>query len=541
MNKYILLPTVFIFNYGSLNAQEDNKHVNDKPNIICIVCEDISPMIGCFGDSISVTPNLDEFSKSAIRYTKMFSNIGVSAPSRYALITGRYPMADGANYMRTTGAPDQKPKGIYPYSVIVSPDIKCYTELLRENGYYCTNNSKTDYQFEVPVTAWDECGNKAHWKNRPKGMPFFSIFNLFVTHESQIWIRTNKKLSVEPNNIKVPPYYPDNDVVRHDMAVAYSNITEMDRQFKKLIDELEMSGEKDNTIIIWYSDNGGPLPFHKREIYDRGTHVPFMISFPDGYGAGSISEQLVAFVDIPATILSLAGIEIPKFMHGQAFLGKYKSIKERKYVFGGRDRMDECIDKQGYIRDKKYRYVRNYYPGTCNYLNVGYRLNMPMMKNIIEMHKNGLLSSVQSSFFDVLRLQEEFYDLDKDPYELNNLINDTNYNSEIDRLRKEYEKCINKDMENWFIPEVDNISKILPDGKQPKVIKPEFHINDGRIIIKSQTIGASINYRFIYNNMKKSRWQIYSHPISIPENAIIEAVGARIGYGNSEISTLSGI
>lgn len=539
MNKYIVLPTLLAINNGVLNAQEEKKDVQEEPNIICIVCEDISPMIGCFGDRIAVTPNLDEFSKGAIRYTNMFSNVGVSSPSRYALITGRYPMADGANYMRTTGVPEQKPEGISPYSVIVSPEIKCCTELLRQSGYYCTNNSKTDYQFDVPATAWDECSNKAHWKNRPSGVPFFAIFNLFVTHESQVWERTNKELSVDPNDIIVPPYYPDNKIIRHDMAVAYSNITEMDKQFKKLIDELEESGEKDNTIIIWYSDNGGPLPFHKREIYDRGTRVPFMISLPDGYKAGCISDQLVAFVDIPATILSLAGIETPRYMHGQAFLGKYKSKKEREYVYGGRDRMDECIDKQGYIRDKHYRYIRNYYPGTCNYLNVGYRLNMPMMQNIIQMHNDGLLSSVQASFFDNQRPAEEFYDLRKDPYELHNLIEDADYSDDIKRLRSEYDEWINKYMDNWLISERENIARMLPDGKQPKVETPQIQIEDGKAIISTKTEGASINYRLVYENGEKSRWYIYSQPIPIETSANIEAVGARIGYKDSDIKLLA--
>lgn len=536
MNKYILLPSILVV--GNINVQKaEIPNSPKKPNILCVVCEDISPMIGCFGDKVSVTPNLDNFSKNAIRYTNMFSNIGVSSPSRYALITGRYPMADGANYMRTTGAPDQKPEGISPYSVIVSPEIKCYTEFLRKSGYYCTNNSKTDYQFEVPATAWDECGDKAHWKHRPKGMPFFAIFNLMVTHESKIWERTNEKLSVNPNNIIVPPYYPDNATVRHDMAVAYSNITEMDRQFKKLIDELDKSGESDNTIIIWYSDNGGPLPYHKREIYDRGTKVPFMISFPDGYKAGSMTDQLVAFVDIPATILSLAGIKAPNYMHGIPFLGKYKSNEERTYVYGGRDRMDECIDKQGYIRDKKYRYVRNYRPGTPNYINVRYRLNMPMMQNILEMHKNEELNDVQSSFFDNKRVKEEFYDLEKDPYELNNLIEDFNYKNEIKRLRSEYDKWISEYMNNWLISEKENIAKILPNGKQPKVETPQFNIKNGKITIYTKTEGASINYRFVYKDGTNSRWMIYSEPLPICSNINIEAIGARIGYKDSNINT----
>lgn len=268
-----------------------------KPNILCITCEDISPRLGCYGDKVAVTPNLDKFAETAIKYTGMYTTVGVSSPSRAALITGMYPTTIGANYMRNFTKPEAMPEGIPPYQVVLPDGIKCYTEYLRAAGYYCTNSVKTDYQFNAPVTAWDECNNKAHWKNRPKGMPFFSIFNLTVTHESQVWKRIGKPLVVNPDNIVIPPYFPDDAVIRHDMAVMYSMIAEMDKQFKKLVDELKAAGEYDNTIIIWYSDNGGPLPREKRAIYETGTNVPFMVSFPDGYRAGETDENLYMFPD----------------------------------------------------------------------------------------------------------------------------------------------------------------------------------------------------------------------------------------------------
>lgn len=167
-------------------AQPDSGGQQERPNILCIVCEDIGPYIGCFGDPMQGnTPNLDKFSEGSIRYTRMFSSLGVSAPSRFSLITGMYPSSCGANNMRTQMA-KSKPEGITPYSVVTPEGVRCYTEYMREAGYYCTNNSKTDYQFAAPLSAWDENGAKAHWCHCPDGMPFFSIFNLNVTHESQI-------------------------------------------------------------------------------------------------------------------------------------------------------------------------------------------------------------------------------------------------------------------------------------------------------------------------------------------------------------------
>ena len=313
--------------FQGCNSGKDSAKNLQKPNVLCIVCEDISPYLGCYGDPVAKTPNLDRFATEAIRFTRMFTPVGVSAPSRAALITGMYPTSIGANHMRNYSPdPDYSwlPEGISNYEVVLPDGAKCYTEYLRAAGYYCTNNDKTDYQFAPPLTAWDECSSNAHWKNRPEGKPFFAIFNLFVTHESQIWTRTNEPLVVDPDAVKLPPYFPDDPVIRHDMAVLYSNIHEMDRQAQKLIDEVKEAGLLDNTIIIFYSDNGGPLPRGKRALYESGTLVPFMIRFPDGYRKGEAENRLCSFVDIPATILSILGIKQPDFMQGEAFLGKYE-------------------------------------------------------------------------------------------------------------------------------------------------------------------------------------------------------------------------
>ena len=297
----------------------------EKPNILVIVCEDISPYLHCYGDPVAVSPNIDRLAEKGIRHTNMFTTIGVSAPSRYALITGRYPTEDGANFMRVTT--------FDPFFEVIPPaGVRPYTEYMREAGYYCTNNSKTDYQFTPPLAAWDENGNRAHWKNAPDDQPFFAVFNINTTHESQLWTRINDPLEVDPAKVPIPPYYPDVPEIRHGMAVMYSNIARMDREVQDFLDELAGSPRKDNTIVIFYSDNGGPIPRGKREIMDSGSHVPFIIAFPDGKDAGTVNNNLNMFVDIPATILSLADIEIPSCFHGQAMYGKQKT-EPRQFVF----------------------------------------------------------------------------------------------------------------------------------------------------------------------------------------------------------------
>jgi arylsulfatase A-like enzyme len=151
--------------------------------------------------------------------------------------------------------------------------------LLRIGGYYCTNNSKEDYQFKAPVTAWDESSSRAHWKNKGENQPFFAIFNIGICHESGMWRNKNHPLVVDPADVKVPPYYPDNEIVRKEIARNYSNLYEMDSIAGKLLNDLETAGLLENTIIFFYSDHGGPLPRQKREIYDTGLKVPLIIRF----------------------------------------------------------------------------------------------------------------------------------------------------------------------------------------------------------------------------------------------------------------------
>ncbi len=507
-----------------------------RPNILCVTCEDISPIIGCYGDKVAVTPNLDRFSESAVRLTQMHTTVGVSAPSRFALMTGLYPSAAGANYMRTMCERiEEMPEGVLPYNVVLDDDAKCYSEYLREAGYYCTNNNKEDYQFNVPKSAWDDSSTQAHYRNRPEGAPFYAVFNLFVTHESQTWARTNMPLSVDPNDIEVPAYYPDNDIVRHDMAVVYSNVTEMDKQFQRLVDDLEASGEMDNTIIIWYSDNGGPLPRQKRAIYESGTHVPFMISFPDGYRAGEADDRLSMFVDIPTTVLSLAGVKPPKHMHGQALFGEYTESKPREYIYAARDRMDECYDKQGAVSDGRLRYIRNYNPEQPNYMPVGYRTQMPLMRNMLELYAKGELNSEQAQWFSLPRPTEELYDDVADPHSVHNLIDDPAYKADIERLSTEFDKWVKKYNQRWLLSEQQSRDLMLPNVEQPQLEPAEIKLAGKKVKISTHENGASIVYRIDDKGPSAQGWYLYTTPIKgLKPGQKVTAIATRAGYTDSQ-------
>jgi N-sulfoglucosamine sulfohydrolase len=506
-------------------------NAQDRPNILCIVCEDISPYLSCYGDPVAKTPNLDRFAAEGIRFTHMYTTVGVSAPSRAALITGMYPTAIGANHMRNTSG--GMPAGIDPYEVVLPEGVKCYTEFLREAGYYCTNNDKTDYQFASPLTAWDENGKEAHWKHKPPDKPFFSIFNLFVTHESQIWQRGSMPLLVDPQKVPLPSYFPDDPIIRHDVAVMYSNIYEMDKQVQHLIDEVKEAGLLENTIVIFYSDNGGPLPRQKRAIYESGTLVPFMVRFPDGFRKGEVEDRLCSFIDIPATILSLAEIKPPKYMHGRAFLGKYQT-KNREYIFGARNRMDEQIDKQGYVRDAKYRYIYNYLPEKPNYMPVQYRLQMPMMRRMLELYEHDSLNEVQKIWFEALRETEEFYDVENDPDEINNLIHNPAYKKEIDRLRSVYNKWQRDYNELWKLPEAESRELFFPNGNQQVVSTPTIIQTSGGVVFKCGTKGVSFAYQINGKGNSDNHWFLYSKPVRVKKGDMITVIAVRAGFRNSE-------
>lgn len=458
-----------------------------RPNILCVVTEDISSYLGCYGDKVAKTPNLDRFATQAIRYTNMHTPNGVSSPSRFALITGCYPSAHGANYMRAS---------YYNYDVVLPEDMRAYTEYMRAAGYYCTNNSKTDYQTSVTPAHWDENGNKATWKHCPEGQPFFSIFNIMTTHEGQLWSR-HDPLEIQPEDIDMTkyPYFPDVPEVRNDLARMYTNIAIMDRESQAFFDEIEEAGLADNTIIIWYSDNGGPIPRGKRSIYDTGTRVPFMVKFPDGYREGQVEDRLVTFMDIPATILSLAGVQVPSYMDGKPFLGA-QDARPAEYVFSARDRYDNVTDHSAGARDKRFQYIRNFMPETCNYLDNDYRISLPMMKKMIEMRDEGTLNEQQMLYFKAPRPVEEFYDLDNDPYELHNLADDPAFKYDLERLRNAFNQWNSTTNAVWNSKSEDQwIAEFKPGGERQVVAAPVVAQSPDGYTFGCDTPGVSYVYK----------------------------------------------
>ncbi len=425
----------------------------ELPNILWLTSEDNSPFLGCYGDEFATTPNLDKLASEGFLYTHAYANAPVCAPTRNTILSGVYACSGGNQHMRS----------YYPKSDIV----KTYPEYLRAAGYYCTNNVKTDYNLgEFDDKAiWDECSNKAHYKNRPEGKPFFAVFNTTISHESSIhkWI-PNEDLRHKPEDVKLPPYHPDTPEMRHDWAQYYDKVEDMDAQIGKWLQELDESGLAENTIVFYYGDHGGVVARSKRYVYESGTHIPFIIRIPEKYKylfpakeTGSKVNRLISFVDLVPTLLSIVGIEIPSYLQGKAFLGKQKT-EDPEYAFMFRGRMDERYDMCRSVRDQKYRYIRNYMPYRVYGQHLEYLWRAPSIVSWEQAYLNGECNKTQSIFWNPKPV-EELYDTENDPWEVNNLAENPDYKEILERMRAANKDWVTRIYDTGFIPEADQINR----------------------------------------------------------------------------------
>lgn len=427
-----------------------------QPNILWISCEDISPSLGCFGDKYALTPNLDRLAAQGVRYTHAFSVAGVCAPSRSCLITGMYPSSLGSHHMRC--------------SARLPETVRCFPEYLRRAGYYCSNNVKEDYNFTKPPGTWDESSNKAHWRNRKPGQPFFSVFNFVVTHESQIrapdaaFAKQTARLTAEerhdPAKAPVPPFHPDTPAVRRDWARYYDLITAMDKLAADILKQLDEDGLADDTIVFFFSDHGVGLPRGKRWLYDTGMRVPLIVRFPPKLQdqapgkPGTATDRLVSFVDFGPTVLNLAAVPVPEHMQGLPFLGE-KASPPREYVYGIRDRMDERIDFTRAVRDQRYKYIVNYRPELPYFQWLSYMMEMPTAKELLRLSKVGKLNEAQQHFMAPTKPFEELYDTEADPHEIHNLAASPAHRQTLLRLQAAHAQWRADTIDLGFLPEAE--------------------------------------------------------------------------------------
>lgn len=436
--------------FWSADAASRLAAAENRPNILWITCEDASPNLGCYGDSYARTPNLDRLAAEGVRYDRATSCAGVCAIARSTLITGMYASTLGSQHMRS--------------NVELPDGISTFTAELRKAGYYCTNNAKTDYNFKVPADAWDDNGGKGHWRNRPPGKPFFSVFNLTITHESRLRGPASvvAELAVadrhDPAQANLPAYLPDTPEARREWARYADLMTLMDRQAGEILEQLKSDGLDDDTIVFFFSDHGVGLPRAKQWIYEAGVRVPLIVRFPERYGRfapaepGSSVTRLVSFVDFGPTVLSLAGVSIPRHMQGEAFLGE-QAQPPRKYVYGIRDRMDERIDVSRTVTSQRYKYQRNYMPHRPHWPWLDYMEQLATSKAWRRLSAEGKLQPSHAFFVAPAKPLEELYDLQVDPDEMVNLADSSEHQSILIELRDAHFQWVRQTKDLGLVPE----------------------------------------------------------------------------------------
>lgn len=436
-------------------CSQNEQPLPEQPNILWITSEDMNAFLGAYGDTLAITPNLDKLAAEGVLYRNAFATAPVCSPARSCIITGVYATGLGTQHLR---------------SEVEIPDrIIPFPKYLREAGYYCSNNHKEDYNF-TDSTIWNESSPEAHWRKRAGEQPFFSVFNLGTTHQSQIfgsdsvfYERYGRLLSPterhQPEEILIPPYHFDSPTVRKLWARYYDLVTIMDRQVGEILSQLEADGLADNTIVFYYADHGTGMPRSKRALYDSGLKVPLIIKAPPawreklGLPAGAESEELVSFADFAPTVLNLLGIDIPEYMQGIPFLGPDK--QSREYVYGHADRVDEAYEIARTVRAGRFRYIRNYLPHLPLIQDNFYTDQSEIMQELRRLKEERKLTPAQQAMWRPTRPAEELYDLQNDPFEINNLAGQAEYQSILEELREAQKQWARRTYDSSLMHESD--------------------------------------------------------------------------------------
>ncbi|WP_271769397.1 sulfatase family protein [Aquimarina algiphila] len=448
----ISILTIILLAPASSCSQDKNRI--EKPNIVWITSEDNSKhYLKMFDDNGISTPNIESLAEHGIVFHRAFSNAPVCSVARSAIISGIYGPKIAAQYHRKI-------------ATVPMPDsIMMFPAYLREAGYYTTNNSKEDYNIIKGDNVWDESSRKASWRNRSEGQPFFHVFNIHDTHEGELHF-TKKEMESNPtktdeNSFKVQPNHPDTKIFRYSNALYRDKIQEMDAKVGEVINELKKDDLLENTFIFYFGDHGGILPGSKGYLYETGLHVPLVIYVPKKYEhlgnvkKRSVIKGMVSFVDLAPTVLNLAGAQIPEGLDGKAFLGENIDLEEvdtRDETFSYADRFDEKYDQIRAIRKGKFKYIKNYQPFNYDGIMNNYRYKQLAYQEWQSLYEEGKLNDIQSAFFKD-REPEMLFDVESDPFETKNLIDDPKYHDISNDMRQRLNKWVKQMPDLSFFPE----------------------------------------------------------------------------------------
>ena len=477
----------------------------DRPNILWITTHDINPHLGAYagvfpGAEYAVTPNLDRLAAEGMRFDNAFAAAPICAPSRSAVMTGCFPTAIGTMHMRTKAVPP--------------PEVRLFTEYFRDVGYYVTNNSFTDFQVPTPTSAFDDCSDTAHWRNRPSAdTPFFATFHGMATHESQIYL-DDEAFAARTRNVRdedrhdpdlapLPPYYPDTEVFRRSLARYSDLITEMDHWVGTLLAQLEEDGLAENTIVVFWSDPGLGMPRGKRWAHDSGLHEPLIVRWPGRIAPGSANASVAHLMDLAPTMLRLCGLDVPAHMHATPLLHADGSpvAEPNRYAFAARDRMGELEDMTRSARDARYRYIRHYHPDRGPMQHCDYPDHLDTWREMRRLTsgeagqrakglRRSILTPLQRTLVAPTKPEEELYDLLEDPHETRNLAGERGHEEILARFRGALDGWQEAFGDLGFIPEDELLERWRPGGVWPVTAAPDVRATEAGYEASSRTEGA---------------------------------------------------
>lgn len=501
--------------------------IEKTASLIWIVCEDESLFFAQYGDSAAHTPHLNALADEGTVFDHMFSVAPVCSPSRSSILTGVLPTSMGSHHMRAfkgNGEGMNRQTGLPFYSAKAPPQIRAFTEYLRLQGIYCTNNAKEDYNFQTPPMAWDASSPQAHWRNRPDGAPFFSVFNVFATHESSIWKESNEPCDIDPLEVPIPDLLPNGRVVRNDARTNYCNIERMDREIGQILEDLKTDGLYDQSMIVFFSDHGGPFPLYKRELSDAGLHVPFIIKWPKGVEGPERNTGMYSFLDLAPTALSWFGLAPPPVLPGEVI---HPESSGHRALFGASDRMDEQYDRRRTIRTQNWRLTHNLYPEHIE--QISFRESMATSAAIDSAASMGL--EPWDSWKNEPRPEWQLYNVHQDA--MNPVADSILYaNAAVfESLALMLDSAFNETNDFGCVDEAVLLDQFHPKGKPDTLLAPEVSLQGGFIALKHDDPNASLGWK--YSHESSERWNILAPGQRMKvsdDSSSIEVIAARIGW-----------
>ncbi|MGC9327899.1 MAG: sulfatase family protein [Candidatus Hinthialibacter sp.] len=420
----------------------------ERLNVLWIIAEDLCPDLGCYGNPLVDSPNIDRLAGEGVRFTNAFTTAPVCSASRSAFMTGMYQTSIGAHNHRSHRDDGYRlPEG-----------VRLITDYFREAGYFTCNltqpapgvkgTGKTDFNFNV-----DQPFDGKDWSERKEGQPFFAQVNFPETHRN---FKRAKENGVDPDQVEIPPYYPDHPITRRDWADYLDTVRPLDQKVGAVLKRLDEEGLADHTLVVFMGDHGYPHVRGKQWLYDGGIHIPLIIRWPGRIKPGTVNDELISSIDVTAALVNIAGVE-PQKMEGRVFLGPNRDAP-RDYIIAARDRCDETVDRIRCVRTKQFKYIRNFFPERpYSQMNKYKETQYPVMRLLRRLHKEGKLDEIQSKFMAPSRPQEELYDVRNDPHEIRNLAGDPRYAETLQKLRGILDRWIEETGDQGAIPEDPSI------------------------------------------------------------------------------------